>query len=221
MISDPEAPATAEVPNGEENAMAGVLTGLSSHQTNRGPAVVNEDILNTTLAGFPGGADAFWEGMQGSGIGREELMQMLASELQPALRDTLLTPRNASQVSIPHTPSATQQPPLFPQSSQPPTTTSTQQNTSAEVPRSLQEQLAELTAGLPGASNTGGSSRREYVSLNDVLSRDVLNRVLQMPGVGERLRPGMPDNWDTETSGVKEVVQSPQFQQVPFLLVGY
>lgn len=35
-----------------------------------------------------------------------------------------------------------------------------------------------------------------------------------MPGIGERLRPGMPENWDADESGVSEVVQSPQFQQV-------
>jgi hypothetical protein len=174
--------------------------------------VISEELLNSTLAGFPGGADAFWEGMQGNGIGREDLMHILASEMHPAPRNSLLTPRDPS-ISIPQTPSATQQPPLFPQSSQPQTTSSTQQTTS-QVPRSLQEQLAELTAGLPGATNAGGA-RREYMSLNDVLTRDVLNRVLEMPEIGERLRPGMPDNWDRENSGsVNEVVQSPQFQQV-------
>ena len=191
--------------------MAGVLTGNIIHREPMSN-VVSEELLNSTLAGFPGGADAFWEGMQGSGIGREDLMHMLASEMHPAPRNSLLTPRDPS-MSIPHTPSATQQPPLFPQASQPQTTSSTQQSTS-QVPRSLQEQLAELTAGLPGATNTGGA-RREYMSLNDVLTRDVLNRVLEMPGIGEQLRSGMPDNWDTENPGaVSEVIQSPQFQQV-------
>ena len=191
--------------------MAGVLTGNVAHREPMNN-VVSEELLNSTLAGFPGGADAFWEGMQGSGIGREDLMHLLASEMHPAPRNSLLTPRDPS-LSIPQTPNATQQPPLFPQSSQSQTMSSTQQTTS-QVPRSLQEQLAELTAGLPGATNAG-SARREYMSLNDVLTRDVLNRVLEMPGIGERLRPGMPDNWDTENSGaVNEVVQSPQFQQV-------
>jgi hypothetical protein len=200
LINDPDAPATAEATNGQQNAMTGA---------------VGEDLLNTTLAGFPGGADAFWEGMQRNGFERDELLQMLSMEMPPALRTGLLTPRDSSQLSNLQTPSATQQPPLFPQASQPETTSSTQQ-TSADVPRSLHDQLAALTAGLPGASNSGDSSSptREYLSLNDVLSRDVLNRVLQMPGIGERLRPGMPENWDAGTSGVHEVVQSPQFQQV-------
>jgi len=199
LINDPDAPATAEITNGEQNAMAGA---------------VGENLLDTTLAGFPGGADAFWEGMQRNGFERDELLQMLSMEMPPALRTSLLTPRD-SQLSNLQTPSATQQPSLFPQASQPESTSSTQQ-TSADVPRSLQDQLAALTAGLPGASNSGDASspRREYLSLNDVLSRDVLNRVLQMPGIGERLRPGMPENWDAGTSGVHEVVQSPQFQQV-------
>lgn len=53
------------------------------------------------------------------------------------------------------------------------------------------------------------------MSLNDVLTRDVLKRVLEMPGIAERLRPGMPENWESEGSGgVEEVIQSPQFQQV-------
>lgn len=201
MINDPDAPAPAETTNGEQNTMAGV---------------VDEDLLNTTLAGFPGGADAFWEGMQRNGFERDGLLQMLSGmEMPPTSRANLLTPRD-SQLSNLQTPSSTQQPPLFPQASQPEITSSTQQ-TSPDVPRSLQDQLAALTAGLPGASSSGdaGSTRREYLSLNDVLSRDVLNRVLQMPGIGERLRPGMPENWDAGTSGVHEVVQSPQFQQVP------
>lgn len=80
-----------------------------------------------------------------------------------------------------------------------------------ELPANLQSQLASLTAGLPGGS---GGQRREYMSLNDTLSRDVLNRVLQMPGIGERLRPGLPENWDTDETGIREVIQSPQFQQV-------
>jgi hypothetical protein len=213
LISDPDAPATAEIPDGDqENAMVGVLSGQN---------IVSEDLINSTLAGFPGGADAFWEGMQGSGIGREELMQMLANEMQPALRNTLLTTRDPLSMSIPQTPSGTQQPPLFPsQSSQSQTVTSTQQTGASQIPRSLQEQVAELTAGLPGASNSGGASgsRREYLSLNDVLSQEVLNRVLEMPGIGERLRPGMPENWDTHSSGVREVIQSPQFQQVALLV---
>jgi hypothetical protein len=41
----------------------------------------SEELINSTLAGFPGGAEAFWEGMQGTGVGREELLQILASEM--------------------------------------------------------------------------------------------------------------------------------------------
>jgi hypothetical protein len=116
-------------------------------------------------------------------------------------------------ISIPQTPSASQQPPLFPQSQSQPTQSfaeAASQQTPG-LPANLQSQLASITAGLPGGGN--GGQRREYVSLNDVLTRDVLNRVLQMDGIGETLRPGMPDNWDTETSGVEDVVMSAQFQQ--------
>lgn len=173
------------------------------------PNVINEELINNTIAGFSGDSEAFWEGMQGSGIGREELMQMLASEMHPTLRDTFLTLRDPS-LSIPQTPSVSQQPPLFQQSSQQPLARSQQ---SLELPASLQEQLASITAGLPG-SNSNTAARREYIALNDVLTRDVLARVLQMPDIGERLRSGMPENWDEEDSGVDEVVQSPQFQQV-------
>ena len=110
--------------------------------------------------------------------------------------------------SIPQTPSQSQQAPLFPQASQPATQPSTQQP--AGLPSDLQSQLASITAGLPG-----GGPRREYMSLNDVLTRDVLKRVLEMPGIAEQLRPGMPENWEAEGgSGVEEVIQSPQFQQV-------
>jgi UCH-binding domain len=172
------------------------------------PNVISEELINNTIAGFSGEAEAFWEGMQGSGIGREELMQMLASEMHPALRDTFLTRRDPS-ISIPQTPSVSQ-PPLFSQSSQQPRARSQQP---LELPAGLQEQIASITAGLPGATPNAGA-RREYIALNDVLTRDVLARVLQMPGIGERLRPGMPENWDEEDSGVDEVVQSPQFQQV-------
>lgn len=199
------------MPNGETNAVAGVLNGFGVNNSNRGVTNnVNEELINSTLAGFPGGAEAFWEGMQGSGIGREEFLQMLASEMYVHIKKPSLTGRDHSSTSIPQTPSASQQPPLFPQSSQPATATSTQP--ASDLPASLQSQLASITAGLPGGGN--GGPRREYISLNDVLSRDVLNRVLQMPGIGERLRPGMPENWDADESGVSEVVQSPQFQQV-------
>jgi 26S proteasome regulatory subunit N13 len=35
-----------------------------------------------------------------------------------------------------------------------------------------------------------------------------------MPGIGERLRPGMPENWEQSGSeDVSEVVQRPEFQQ--------
>jgi hypothetical protein len=113
-------------------------------------------------------------------------------------------------LSVPQTPSASQLPPLFPNASQSATQPSTQQT--SELPANLQSQLASITAGLPGGGNGQG---REYMSLNDVLTRDVLNRVLQMDGIGERLRPGMPENWDVDGSGITDVVQSPQFQQVP------
>jgi hypothetical protein len=199
------------MPNGETNAVAGVLNGFGGNNPNRGVTnSVSEELLNDTLAGFPGGAEAFWEGMQGTGIGREEFLQMLASDMHPTHQDPLLTRRDHSSTSIPQTPSASQQPPLFPQSSQPTTAASTQPT--SDLPANLQSQLASITAGLPGVGN--GGARREYVSLNDVLSRDVLNRVLQMPGIGERLRPGMPENWDVDEAGVSEVIQSPQFQQV-------
>jgi hypothetical protein len=52
------------------------------------------------------------------------------------------------------------------------------------------------------------------MSLNDVLSRDVLARVLEMPDIGERLRPGLPENWEQQGHNVSDAVQSPQFQQV-------
>jgi len=203
LINDPDAPAT-EAPNGEANPVAGVLSGLGGggmasafrQQDSEG---VSEELINDTLATFPGGAEAFWDGMQGTGVGREELLQMLASEMEQPL-------------SIPQTPSASQQNPLFPFPSQGSQVPASQQPTqpSSELPANLQSQLASITAGLPGGAN--GGQRREYMSLNDVLTRDVLTRVLQMDGIGERLRPGMPENWDAD-SGVDEVVQSPQFQQ--------
>jgi len=219
LINDPNAPATSDMPNGDSNPMANVLTGFGGNPTNRGataavPAnntVINEELLNNTLAGFPGGAESFWEGMQGSGIGREELLQMLASEMHPALRNTLLTRRD-HPMSFPHTPATSQQPPLFTQQSQTSSQPSTQQ--SSGLPADLQAQLASITAGLPGASGAEGG-QREYMSLNDVLTRDVLNRVLSMPGIGERLRPGMPESWNHEN--VSEVIQSPQFRQVRIL----
>ena len=95
LINDPDAPAISEIPNGNEpNPMAGVLTGNVVHREPMNN-VVSEELLNNTLAGFPGGADAFWEGMQGSGIGREDLMHMLASEMHPVPRNPLLTPRDS------------------------------------------------------------------------------------------------------------------------------
>ena len=86
LIDDPDAPA-ADMPNGaeESNAMADVLTGSNAHNP-RNPtppaAMFTDELLNSTLASIPGGAEAFWDGMQGSGIGRDELLQMLASEMQ-------------------------------------------------------------------------------------------------------------------------------------------
>jgi hypothetical protein len=87
LINDPDAPA-AEMPNGAgdtSNAMADVLTGSNAHNpqnASASPPMFSDDLLNSTLAGLPGGAEAFWDGMQGSGIGREELLQMLQSEMQ-------------------------------------------------------------------------------------------------------------------------------------------
>jgi hypothetical protein len=83
LINDPDASAP-EVLNGDSNAMAGILSGFGGNPAAvRAPIhnVVSEELLNNTLAGFPGGAEAFWDGMQGSGIGREELLQMLATEM--------------------------------------------------------------------------------------------------------------------------------------------
>jgi len=97
------------------------------------------------------------------------------------------------------------------------TQTSTQQ-TSSSLPPDLAAQLASISGGLPGASGARGPHEPE-TSLSDVLDRSVLNRVLEMPGIGERLRPGLPDNWDEDGSSVGEAVQSPQFQQVIPLVV--
>jgi hypothetical protein len=84
LVNDPNAPAT-ELPNGDVNPVAGVLNGFGGSNANRGATnVVSEELLNSTLAGFPGGAEAFWENMQGTGIGRDEFLQMLASEMYPS-----------------------------------------------------------------------------------------------------------------------------------------
>jgi UCH-binding domain len=85
------------------------------------------------------------------------------------------------------------------------------QQTDTELPAGLQAQLASISAGLPGGN---AAARQDTLSLHDVLSRDVLTRILQMPGIGERLRPGIPENWEDDNSGIDEVVRSPQFQQV-------
>ena len=73
------------MPNSDSNPVAGVLGAFgganAANQVAAVPSSAGEELLNTTLAGFPGGAEAFWEGMQGSGIGRQELLQMLASEM--------------------------------------------------------------------------------------------------------------------------------------------
>ena len=85
LINDPDAPAEGiPMPNGNTDAMAGVLAGTgAAPSTNRGPYgnMLNEDLINSTLAQYPGGADAFWEGMQGNGIDREQFMQLLANEM--------------------------------------------------------------------------------------------------------------------------------------------
>ena len=115
-------------------------------------------------------------------------------------------------MSIPQTPSQSQQPPLFPQSSQ----TQTSSQLTSSLPPDLAAQLASITGGLPGVG--GARGRQEpSTSLSDVLDRSVLNRVLEMPGIGERLRPGLPDNWDEDGSSVGDAVQSPQFQQVTLI----
>ena len=81
MIDDPNAPAT-DIPNGEANSVANVLNGFEGNNANRGASnSMSEELLNHTLAGFPGGAEAFWENMQETGIGRDEFLQMLASEM--------------------------------------------------------------------------------------------------------------------------------------------
>lgn len=75
-----------DMPNGESNPVAGVLNGFGGNNANRGATnTVSEELLNSTLAGFPGGAEAFWENMQGTGIGRDEFLQMLAGEMYPSL----------------------------------------------------------------------------------------------------------------------------------------
>lgn len=82
MINDPDAPGT-EAPSGEPNPVAGVLAGVGPNADQRRARnnMSSEELINSTLAGFPGGAEAFWEGMQGTGVGREELLQILASEM--------------------------------------------------------------------------------------------------------------------------------------------
>jgi hypothetical protein len=98
LIADPNASAP-DLPVSDANPMAGVLNGLGARGVGLNPAppitnVVSEEVLNNTLAEFPGGAEAFWEGMQGTGIGREELLQMLASEMNmssPVLQRLLIS----------------------------------------------------------------------------------------------------------------------------------
>jgi hypothetical protein len=182
--------------------MANVLTGLSRQP---GPAQpISDDLLNSTLSSFPGGPTAFWDGMAASGIGREDLMQMLSGDPN-ALRDSLLTVPRDARDAAPTAASASS--PLFAAAQEP------AEGSGGGLSSNLQERLAELTAGLPGGA---GGSQREYMSLNDVLSRDVLARVLEMPNIGERLRLGLPDNWEQQGYNVSDAVQSPQFQQVSY-----
>ena len=115
MINDPEAPAATDVPNGEEHPMGGVFNGNANNREQPVHNVVNEELLDNTLAAFPGGPNAFWAGMQGSGIGREDFLQMLSSDLHPALRDTFLAPN-----TLPLGQSQSSRPPILPQSSQQP-----------------------------------------------------------------------------------------------------
>ena len=226
LINDPDAPAQPEslLTNGhtdQANAMANIFTGSLNaprsgsvrarqqqhHQ--EGQPVIDEDILNSTLAGFPGGPDAFWEGMTASGINRDDLLQMLSSDMHPALRDSLLTlPRDG-----PQPPATSVNSPLF-ATQPPPATTEGSSSLAGQLPPNIQERLTELTAGLPGASGSAPPPSREYLSLNHVLNRDVLARLLAMPGIAEKLRPGLPENWEQQGYNVADAVQSPQFQQV-------
>src|SRR5437762_2810471 len=50
LINDPDAPATSEIPNGNEpNPLAGVLTGNVAHREPMNN-VISEELLNNTLA---------------------------------------------------------------------------------------------------------------------------------------------------------------------------
>jgi hypothetical protein len=90
----------------------------------------------------------------------------------------------------------------------------------SQLPPDVAAQLAALSGGLPGVGASGAMATREpEMSLSDVLDRSVLTRVLQMPGIAERLRPGLPENWDRDDASANDAVQSPQFHQV-FLLCG-
>jgi hypothetical protein len=80
LINDPDAPAE-EMPNGNTTSLAGVLGGNTANRGGSSNPLFNEELINHTLAQYPGGAEAFWEGMQGNGIGREEFMQLLANEM--------------------------------------------------------------------------------------------------------------------------------------------
>jgi hypothetical protein len=87
LINDPEAPAQ-DVPmmNGnvpDTSALAGVLGLNPAGEAN---SVSNEQMLNSALAMYPGGPDAFWENMQGSGVRRDDFLQMLSHEMSPFTR---------------------------------------------------------------------------------------------------------------------------------------
>jgi hypothetical protein len=148
----------------------------------------------------------YWKGRVTTNVGQRNAVPPPPEKLD---REHSLIYNRDPSISVPQTPSASQQPPLFPQSSQ--AQTSSQQTSS--LPPDLAAQLASISGGLPGASGARGQ-REPTTSLSDVLDRSVLSRVLEMPGIGERLRPGLPDNWDEDGSSVGEAVQSPQFQQV-------
>jgi hypothetical protein len=231
LINDPEAPAppeshlaaTADGPNALANVLSGVFprgTGpIALHQRpgqqeEADQPVIDEDLINSTLASYPGGADAFWAGMANSGINREDLLQMLSPNTHPTLRDNILSlPRDG-----PHPPAASPNSPLFAtQGLSSSSGAAPEASLSGQLPPNIHERLAELTAGLPGASSGdgNGATRREYLSLNDALNGDVLARVLQIPGIGEILRHGLPDDWEQRGYNVADAVQSPQFQQVP------
>jgi hypothetical protein len=200
LIADPMAPA-AEMVNGQGQGQGDSIAGALGGGGGRG--VMGEDALGEALDQYPGGLEAFLENMQGGGIRREDLLELLTQQMCDPLPN--------SPAPLFHLYGTNVRGGQFPGASQEPAASAPQsQPQSQQLPANLQSQLASISAGLSHQHST----RREYFSLNDVLSRDVINRVLNMDGIGERLRPGLPENWDTDQASINEVVQSPQFQQV-------